>query len=163
MSKSRLARTVAKFETLPAWLRLRALNFALRKTIPFVGTAKLEVQALTEARSEFRLRNRRRVQNHIGGVHAAATALLAETATGLVVGMNLPDDRIPLIKTLQVDYLKRAVGNLTAVATLGEADRRLIEETEKGEVLVPVTITDSEGTETVACRMIWAWIPKKPR
>ena len=39
--------------------------------------------------------HRRKVQNHIGGVHATATALLAETATGMVVGMNLPDEKLP--------------------------------------------------------------------
>ena len=35
------------------------------------------------------------VQNHIKGVHACAMALLAESATGAVFGMNVPDSAIP--------------------------------------------------------------------
>ena len=34
-------------------------------------------------------------------------ALMAETATGFVVGMAVPDDRIPVIKSMKVEYLKR--------------------------------------------------------
>ena len=33
------------------------------------------------------------VQNHIKGVHACAMALLAESATGAVFGMNVPGKR----------------------------------------------------------------------
>ena len=52
------------------------------------------------------------------GIHAAAMALLAESASGFLVGMNVPDDKLPLIKTMKIDYLKRAQGDLTAIATL---------------------------------------------
>ena len=45
-------------------------------------------------------------------------ALLAESASGFLVGMNVPDDKLPLIKTMKIDYLKRAQGDLTAIATL---------------------------------------------
>lgn len=82
------------------------------------------------------IRNRRPVQNHINGVHAAAMALLAETATGFVVGMNLPDDKLPLIKSLKVDYLKRTKGDMRAVATLTPEQVQLVRTTPKGEVLV---------------------------
>ena len=37
------------------------------------------------------------VQNHIKGVHACAMALLAESATGAVFGMNVPDSAIPYV------------------------------------------------------------------
>ena len=42
------------------------------------------------------------MQNHIGGVHACGMALLSESATGLVFGMNVPDTHIPVIKTMKV-------------------------------------------------------------
>jgi len=72
--------------------------------VPFVGTARLQVETLEPERAILSVENKRRVQNHIDGVHAAAMALLAETATGFVVGMNLPDDTLPLLKSMHIDY-----------------------------------------------------------
>lgn len=44
-------------------------------------------------RGVFSLANRRRFGNHIGGLHAATMALLAETATGIVAGMTVAPTR----------------------------------------------------------------------
>jgi hypothetical protein len=32
---------------------------------------------------------------------------------------------------------------------------------EKGDIAVPVKMTDEEGNETVTANMIWAWVPKR--
>ena len=45
-------------------------------------------------------------------------ALAAESATGFVLGMNLPADKLPLIKTMHVDYVRRARGSIRAEASL---------------------------------------------
>jgi len=87
-------------------------------------------------------------------------ALLAETATGFCVGMNLPDDKLPLIKTLKVDYLKRASGDLTAVAQLRPEQIEQMFTQDKGDVTVPVVITDQSGQSPIQCEMVWAWVPK---
>jgi acyl-coenzyme A thioesterase PaaI-like protein len=131
------------------------------RVVPLVGTASLRYEELTPERVVVSIRNRRPVQNHINGVHAAAMALLAETATGFAVGMNLPDDKLPLIKTLKVDYLKRTRGDMRAVATLTKEQMQLIRTTPKGETLVPVLVTDESGEEPIRCEMLWAWVPKK--
>jgi hypothetical protein len=34
---------------------------------------------------------------------------------------------------------------------------------DKGEVTVPVTITDESGGEPIQCEMVWAWVPKARR
>lgn len=56
------------------------------------------------------LKNRRRVQNHIGGLHACGMALAAESATGIVVGMNVPDSAIPLCKSMKINFVRRCEG-----------------------------------------------------
>lgn len=56
------------------------------------------------------LKNRRRVQNHIGGIHACGMALAAESATGIVVGMNVPDTAIPLCKSMKINFVRRCEG-----------------------------------------------------
>jgi acyl-coenzyme A thioesterase PaaI-like protein len=115
--------------------------------------------ALTPQRVEVAVANQRRVQNHIHGVHAAAMTLLAETATGMVVGMNVRDDCLPLAKELKVAFKKRAQGALRAVATLTDEQRALMQQSDKGEVQVQVTVTDETGAEPVQCEFTWAWIP----
>lgn len=116
---NKLAQAVAKLGILPAGVRSRLLSGVIgRLVVPYVGTSGLVYEELSPEQVVVSIRNRRPIRNHIGQVHAAAMALLAETATGFVVGMNLPDDKLPLIKTLQVDYQKRTKGDMRAVARL---------------------------------------------
>jgi len=152
---------MSKVDRLPAPVRAKARSLLLGKVVKFVGTAGLAVEELTTQRAVVSVKNRTRVQNHIGGVHAAAMALLAETATGFVVGMNVPGDRTPVIKSMKVDFVKRSKGAMRAVAELTPEQVEAIRSTEKGEVTVAVTVTDEAGVEPVVCQMIWAWTPKR--
>ncbi len=105
---NRLARTMGQLDRVPAAVRPWARNLVLRRAVPFTGTAGLQYLELTPQRVEVAVANQRRVQNHIHGVHAAAMTLLAETATGMVVGMNVRDDCLPLAKELRVAFKRRA-------------------------------------------------------
>jgi len=160
-SSNTLSRIVSKFAVLPAGARASLISRIFGRVVPFVGTAGLVYEELTPERVVVSIRNRRAVRNHIKGVHAAAMALVAETATGFVVGMNIPDDSLVLIKSLQVDYYKRTQGDMKAVATLSPEQIALIRSTPKGEVNVPVVVTDESGEEPIKCTMLWAWVPKK--
>ena len=84
---------------------------------------------------------------------------LVETATGMVMGMNVRDDCLPVVKDMRVQFKKRGQGAMRAVATLTDAQRELIRSTTKGEVAVPVTVTDESGNQPIECEFIWAWIP----
>ncbi|CAM9868846.1 unnamed protein product [Sphacelaria rigidula] len=88
-------------------------------------------------------------------------ALAAESATGILMGMNVPDSRLPLCKSMTVDFRRRAQGGLTAVATLTEDQRREMRLQEKGEATVQVTVTDESGKEPIEATFVWAWVPKK--
>lgn len=156
-----LNRIVSKLSFLPPSVRSSVISRIFGRVVPYIGTSGLRYEELTPERVVVTIRNRRPVQNHIKGVHAAAMALLAETATGFAVGMNLPDDKLPLIKTLKVDYLKRTQGDMRAVATLTPEQITLIRNTPKGEVTVPVDVTDESGEAPIRCEMVWAWVSKK--
>jgi acyl-coenzyme A thioesterase PaaI-like protein len=162
-SPNRLARSLQQLDAVPAFARPWARNMLLRRAVPFTGTAGLRFVAMTPQRVEVALANERKVQNHIRGVHAAAMTLLAETATGMVVGMNVRDDCLPLAKQLQVAFKKRAQGALRAVAVLTEEQRALMQSSDKGEVTVAVQVSDESGQQPIECEFIWAWIPAGPR
>ena len=90
-------------------------------------------------------------------------ATLAESTTGMLFGLYVPDTHLPLLKSMKVTYLKRATGNLQAIATLSEEQKHEIQTTDKGSVIVPVTVTDSEGKEPIQVEMEWAWTMKRKK
>jgi len=158
---NRLNRSLKKLKSIPSFLRNFARNKTIGNVVPFVGTAGLEFEKMTCEEVIINIPNKRKVQNHISQVHAAASVLLAETASGMVLGMNIPDDKLPLMKNLEAKFIKRSTGAQKAIATLTPAQIKLIRETEKGEVNVATKLIDSKGTEVVLTEMIWAWIPKE--
>ena len=155
-----LNRNLEKARLLPAFIRPLMIDYIIGKTVKLVGTAGIHFEKLSCRQLTATLHNKRKVQNHIGQIHAAATTLLAETATGILVGMNIPDDKLPLMKNLSIRFIKRSVGNQKATATLKDEQIREIRNSEKGELIVPVTVTDETGEEVIKAEMQWAWIMK---
>ena len=160
---NRLTRQLERLQDVPAFARTWVRSMVLRRAVPFTGTAGLQFIEMSAARVEIGIQNDRKVQNHIGGVHASAMNLLAETATGMVVGMNVRDDCIPLAKEMRMAFKKRATGAMRAVATLTPAQIALMQSSDKGEVNVAVVVTDEAGVNPVECEFVWAWIPSGPR
>ena len=160
---NRLERQLERLDEVPAFARTWFRSVILRRAVPFTGTAGLRFIEMSQERTELAISNVKKVQNHIEGVHASAMNLLAETATGMVVGMNLRDDCIPLAKHMRMAFKKRAIGSLRAVATLNDEQRAAMQASDKGEVTVSVVVTDEAGIEPVECEFVWAWIPSAPR
>lgn len=160
---NRLYKVVQATSKLPKALRTTIWSKTFGRIVPMVGTANIRYLEVSKEKVVVRIENHRNMQNHIKGVHAAAMALLAETATGFVTGLNVPDDRILLIKTLQVDYLKVASGGLTATATLSAEQQQFILDHEKGDLDIPIHVVDDAGQAPIQCKMVWAWLPKKKK
>lgn len=158
---NQLSRAVARLASLPPWLRRFAITRAFTSRVKFAGTGRVQILELEEGRAVLQMRNVRKVQNHIGTIHASAMGLLAESATGIVLGMTLPDSKIPLMKATQIDYVRRANGTLRAEATLPPDLRARVLNEDKGDFAVPVRVTDEDGQEPIKARMVWAWVPKK--
>ena len=149
---------------LPAAARSTVLSKAFGKVVPFVGTTGVYYETVEHNRVVVSLNNTKAVQNHIGSIHAVAVTLLAETATGFILGLNLPTDRILLIKSYSVNFyrpLKK--GQVAAIATLSDEQRLEILNTPKGEMIIPCVINDRESDserDPIVVEMTWAWIPK---
>lgn len=158
---NRLNRNLNKLKSLPSFIQGYMRNRTIGRVVPFIGTAGLDFEKMTCEEVIINIPNKKKVQNHISQIHAAASVLLAETASGMVVGMNVPDDKLPLMKNLSAKFIKRSQGAQKAIATLTPEQIKSIREDEKGEVNVAVKLLDATGTEVVLTEMIWAWIPKK--
>lgn len=161
MTKSnRLTKLVKATSRLPQGMRTALLSKTFGRVVPMVGSAKIRYQEISASKVVVSMANHKAMQNHIGQIHACAMALLAETATGFVTAMNVPDSAVVLIKSLKVDFKRPTKGGMTAVATLTPEQQELMQSSEKGETLVQVIITDESGEAPIQCEMLWAWIAK---
>jgi acyl-coenzyme A thioesterase PaaI-like protein len=156
-----LNRILSKLKSFPIFMQSFLRDIAIGRFVKLVGTAGVHFEKMTCHEVVLSLANKPKVQNHIGQIHAAATTLLAETATGMILGMNVPDNKLPLMKELSVKFIKRSEGQQTAIATLSNEQITLIRTTEKGELNIPVTVTDQTKEPVIIATMTWAWIPKK--
>lgn len=156
-----LSKLVAQFGAQESEEQIMQMSKAIGGFVKFTGFTGLRYEKMTASEVQVALPNAENLQNHIGQLHAAAMILLAETATGMVVGMNVPDGRVMLVKQLDTQFVWRSTGAMKAKATLTDADVELIKTTEKGEIVVPVIITDETGAEPIKVKAVWAWIPMK--
>ncbi|MGP4715980.1 DUF4442 domain-containing protein [Psychrobacter sp. T6-6] len=149
---------------LPASARSSILSKAFGKVVPYVGTTGVYYETVEPNQVVVSLNNVKAVQNHIGSIHAVAITLLAETATGFILGLNLPSDRILLIKSYSVNFYRPIKkGQIAAVASLSDEQRLEILNTPKGEMVIPCLIDDRESDsdrDPIVVEMTWAWIPK---
>ncbi|BCT88119.1 DUF4442 domain-containing protein [Acinetobacter variabilis] len=161
MTKSnQLTKLVKATSRLPQGMRTALLSKTFGRVVPMVGSAKIRYQEVSASKVVVSMVNHKAMQNHIGQIHACAMALLAETATGFVTAMNVPDSAVVLIKSLKVDFKRPTKGAMTAVATLTPEQQELMQSSEKGETLVQVIVTDESGEAPIQCEMLWAWIAK---
>lgn len=157
---NRLSKLVKATAKLPKGIRSTLWSKAFGRIVPMVGSANIRYLEVSHDKVVVKIENHRAMQNHIGQVHACAMALIAETATGFVTGMNVPDSCIVLIKSLKVDFKRPSKGAMTAVATLTDEQQKLMQSSEKGETLVSVVVTDETNQEPIQCEMLWAWVAK---
>lgn len=160
---NRLMRALAKIEQYPKFMHSWMIDKAIGRAVKLVGTSQIHFEEIANHQLVCSIKNRTKVRNHIGQIHAAAMILLAETATGILVGVNIPDTKIPLIKSLNTKFVRRTLGDMKAVATLTDEQIKLIHSEDKGETYVNVKVTDETGEEVIECEALWAWILKEKR
>jgi acyl-coenzyme A thioesterase PaaI-like protein len=96
------------------WLFSRAVCL---KAPYFASIAPL-IEVLEPGRCVASIAHRRKVQNHIGTVHAIALCNLAELTAGLGTDVSIPASMRWIPKGMTVRYLKKASGRMRATATI---------------------------------------------
>ena len=126
---------------------------------PYFGSIRPLLLALEPGRCEAELRQRRRIQNHIGTVHAIALCNLAELCAGLVTDASIPADMRWIPKGMEVRYLAKARGRIVARATPRTTPAS---SAEPYELVIEVTLKDRDGT-AVASADITMWLTPRVR
>lgn len=151
-----LLRLYHRFERLPLgrWLFSRAVCFKA----PYFGTVHPTIITLEPGRCEARIPHRRGMQNHIGSVHAIALCNLAELCAGVMTDASIPADMRWIPKGMTVQYLKKAMGAQTGVATPAIP---LVSAAQGYEMPVRVEVRDAGGEATFRAEVVM-WVSPKP-
>jgi acyl-coenzyme A thioesterase PaaI-like protein len=122
--------------------------------VPYSGSIGARVEHFEPGHVTVALRDRRRVRNHLRSVHAIALANVGELSTGLAVLGAMGADVRGILTGLEVSYLKKARGRLTAEAkcsvppVTGPVDWR-----------VEATIRDAAGDAVAVVTAMWRLAP----
>lgn len=108
---------------------------------PYFQSIDPRVARLEPGYSEWHLRKRRKVTNHIGTVHALAMGNLAEMCAGTCIEATLPSHLRWIPKSMHVDYLAKATTSLKGVCQLSP------QQLQAGDNVVAVEVFDEKGTK----------------
>ncbi len=136
------------------WLFSRMIGY----TAPYTDTMRASVVELEPGYARVRLRDRRRVRNHLNSVHAVALANLGELTSGLAVSSLLPANARGIPVQLTVRYIKKARGTLIA-----ECRCTLPDVSVDAEHVFTAIITDDIGDEVARATATWKLGPVKIR
>ena len=124
---------------------------AVGRAAPYTGTIGAEVLDLRPGYARVQMKDRKKVRNHLNSIHAVALMNLAEATTGLAMSSGLPDGARGILKGLQIEYLKKARGLLTA-----DCEVEVSDSTERRELEIEGLIRDRSGE--VVARAIATWL-----
>jgi acyl-coenzyme A thioesterase PaaI-like protein len=123
---------------------------------PYTGTIHATVTVLRAGYAEVEMADRRAVRNHLNCVHAIALANLAELAGNVALAYSLPDDARFIVSGMEIEYMKKARGTITAV---GEPP--VPRTSARAQYDVPVTLRDASG-DAVARMVLHSLVGPKP-
>jgi acyl-coenzyme A thioesterase PaaI-like protein len=140
---------------LPAGHRVFSAAFALRA--PYFGSIRPRFTVIEPNRAELVIRDRRRVHNHLGTVHAIALCNGMEAAMGALAEASIPKGKRWIPKGMQVSYTAKATSDVTCIA---ETDPLVWTGDDPD---VPVRVRGVLGDGTVVLEgVISLWVTERP-
>jgi acyl-coenzyme A thioesterase PaaI-like protein len=130
--------------------------FALRA--PYFGSVRPRFTVVEPNHAELVIRDRRRVHNHLGTVHAIALCNGLEAAMGALAEATIPQDRRWIPKGMEVSYTAKATSDVTCIAET-DPDAWTGDDPD-----VPVRVRGVLADGTVVIEgVIRLWVTERPR
>nr|WP_300678232.1 hotdog fold domain-containing protein [Nocardioides sp.] len=123
----------------------KAFSVLYSQVAPYFSSIGATVTVLEPNHAELVIRDRRKVHNHIGTVHAIALCNGLEMAMGALAEVTVPSTKRWIPKGMTVAYTAKAAGNVTCIA---ETDQVQWDEAE-GDLPVRVRGELADGTVVI--------------
>ena len=133
----------------------KLFTLAICTKSPYFASIKPKLIELRPGHSEWSMKKRRSVENHLGTVHALAMGNICELAAGTLMEVSLSTRKRWIPKDTHIEYLAKAKTDLRALANISyqEIDSN-------GDTHVIVNVMDLEGTTVVRAK-INMWVSDK--
>lgn len=100
-------------QPLGKWLFSKAIG----RMIPYTGSISPQVVEVGPGHAKVRMSDKKGLRNHLASFHALALSNLGELTTGLALHFALKDQSRAILTKLEVEFLKKARGTITADST----------------------------------------------
>jgi acyl-coenzyme A thioesterase PaaI-like protein len=109
---ARLLRSHRALSNLPGgrWL----FTQLVKRMIPYSGSVNPCVEVLEPGYARISIQQRRRLEQHLGSIHAIALMNVAEFASGAAMTTALPPGYRGIVTKMSIEYFKKARGKITA-------------------------------------------------
>jgi acyl-coenzyme A thioesterase PaaI-like protein len=118
--------------------------------IPYTGSVSPRVEILEPGHARISITQRRRLEQHLGSIHAIALMNVAEFASGAAMTTALPAGYRGIVTKMTIEYFKKARGTVTA-----ESRPVLPDLTVEGEYDFTSVITDQKGDRIALATVRW--------
>jgi acyl-coenzyme A thioesterase PaaI-like protein len=118
--------------------------------VPYTGSVSPRVETLEPGYARISITQRRRLEQHLGSIHAIALVNVAEFASGAAMTTALPAGYRGIVTNISIEYFKKARGTVTA-----ESRPTLPDLTVEGECDVTSEITDQQGDLVARATVRW--------
>jgi acyl-coenzyme A thioesterase PaaI-like protein len=122
----------------------------VKRMIPYTGSVSPRVETLEPGFARISIRQRRRLEQHLGSIHAIALMNVAEFASGAAMTTALPPGYRGIVTKISIEYFKKARGTVTA-----ESRPNLPELSVEGEHDFISEITDQKGDLIARATVRW--------
>ena len=130
-------------------------SYQLGRRVPYSGSIKARVEALSAGYSKVRMADRHRLRNHFDSIHAVAMTNLGELASGLAMTAALPEQLRGIPVHFTVEFEKKARGEIVA-----EGRAPIPDTTEKREYEVEAILEDETGSRVARFTARWVVGPR---
>lgn len=128
----------------------KIFSFLVSQYIPYTGSIAPQVVKIENGHAVVTIQDRRFIRNHLKSIHALAIANLGEFTTGLSVISQLNNREKAIIVKLEIEYLKKARGELRA-----ESFCKLPEISEDTEFKVTANINNQDSELVAIVAATW--------
>jgi acyl-coenzyme A thioesterase PaaI-like protein len=118
--------------------------------VPYTGSVSPRVEVLEPGYAKISITQRRRLEQHLGSIHAIALMNVAEFASGAAMTTALPPGYRGIVTKMSIEYFKKARGTVTA-----ESRPVLPDLSVEGEYDFTSEITDAKGDLIARATVRW--------